>query len=921
MATRGAELDAQMPLKVLEDSDAGIVSFTPRSGESVVKGIEWKTVPERLLDDGGPKTAFEALPLEFSSVPTIEHLGRIVERYADKICIDDGKQQLTFGQLHAAVVKLAEVLSAHVPPGQAVGLLMPNCIWGPVAMLACMAAMRPCIPLNYRDPNGRNLEFSTDAALATLVGCGPNAAAEFAHMRWIDITDVPDPGSDSAVPPLPGSVDDPALILYTSGSTGRPKGIVNSQRALLQRVLQYVNSAHIAADDVFFPLSGPATIAGCREMLTSLLIGAKLFVVDIETIGLGGTRRAIASERATVIYSVPTLLRAMISAGQRDELQSVRILRIGGEKVLTADIEFFRQAMPSDCYVQIGYSSTETTGSQWFPPARFADAAVTAPAGYLLPGICYAVVDGDGASVPQGECGELVISSPFVSLGRWEKGSLVPSRIDPNDHTRRIHATGDLVFLDDQGVMHVVGRKDRQIKINGRRLEPAELEVAVRKIRGVADAVALVSAAGALVVFIALDVDSGIEFPGAIWQFIRNAVPASLHPKRLHQVANIPRLGSGKADAVSLLARDAALAESPPVLPAPHSADDSRHAKLAVEQVWRRVLNTRNAAGRWDEAGGDSLSLLRFVMELEGLIGRQLDLKAFTIDADADRMAAAVTDALWQNTGPDPLQATRPPLFLVPGSIGYGPSLSAFGATFSGIAHVSTIRYPDLGAMIAAQSTIADMAAYAMDQIRQIQPTGDVRLVSYSLGGAVAFEIARQSIAEGRTVAFFGVLDTNLGSERGGFGEAISRLVQRIWDHRVTVYRVACRSLSKAIIRLGRGQLLARVLELKLWKYFPATRFMLKLEGEEVLRMRAFRNWTKQAHHQLPIAGTVFSCRRPRLSSRLGWDRLVEQLEVIPISGEHLNLMIEPHLSINQPLIERALIATYRKPAVGEAYS
>ncbi|MFB9265412.1 hypothetical protein ACFFWD_20020 [Bradyrhizobium erythrophlei] len=63
----------------------------------------------------------------------------------------------------------------------------------------------------------------------------------------------------------------------------------------------------------------------------------------------------------------------------------------------------------------------------------------------------------------------------------------------------------------------------------------------------------------------------------------------------------------------------------------------------------------------------------------------------------------------------------------------------------------------------------------------------------------------------------------------------------------------------------------------------------------------------------------VFTCRRAHLSPRLGWDRLVERLEIIPISGGHLDLLIEPHLSINQPLIERALIATYRSPASGRA--
>lgn len=905
----------QGPLDALKEPDTGIIRSAPRSSGVVVEGVEWKAVRERPLDDGGPTNPFEVLPLEFSSVPAMEHLGRIVDRFPHKICVDDGTHQLTFTRLHAVVVKLANLISAAVPAGQAVGLMMPNCIWQPVAMLACMAARRPCLPLNCRDPVSRNIEISTDAGLTIVIGCVQDAPPNFANLadrRWIDITNLTDEENGGSIASLSHSVDEPALILYTSGSTGRPKGVVNSQRSILQRVSQYVNASHLTHEDVFLPLSGPTTIAGCREMLTSLLIGARLYIVDIEALGIHGTRQAIGSERATVIYSVPSLLRAMISAGNHDDFQSVRILRIGGEKVLTADIQSFRQAMPR-AYVQIGYSSTETTGSQCFPPAKFAKGAIAAPAGRLLPGISFAVVGDNGTSVPQGECGELIISSPFVTLGRWEKGALIPSRSDPTDPTRRIHATGDLVMFDDRDVMHIVGRKDRQIKVNGRRVEPAELEVAVRQIPRVADAVAVITAAGELVIFVVLEPNSGIAFPSAIWEVIRRTVPGSLHPKRIHEIANIPRLEGGKIDVVALRAHDAALAETCLVSPAPQAPDELRYAQSAVDQVWRRVLGTRNAVGSWDEAGGDSLQLLQLVMELENRTGRQLDLRAFTLDADVARMAAAVAHALSQDADLDFDEPNKPPLFLVPGTVGFGPSLIAFGATLDDVAQVTTIRYPALNALLSERSEVTDMAAAAMEQIQRIQPSGDVRLLSYSLGGAVAFEIGRQLIAEGRKVRFFGILDTNVGNERRGYAEAISRTLRRILIGRVTIYRMLCRSFSKIFVRLGREQLLRRVLEFKQWKFAPTTHFMLTLEAEEVLRMRAFRNWVRQAHEQLPITGTLFSCRRPYVAPRMGWDRLVERVEVIPVSGGHLDLIVEPHLAINQPLIHRALIATYER--------
>ena len=80
--------------------------------------------------------------------------------------------------------------------------------------------------------------------------------------------------------PAPVGVDEPACVLFTSGSTGRPKGIVNSQRNLLQRVAQSINAAHINTADRLLTLASPSTIVGVRDVLTALLAGASIHLLD-----------------------------------------------------------------------------------------------------------------------------------------------------------------------------------------------------------------------------------------------------------------------------------------------------------------------------------------------------------------------------------------------------------------------------------------------------------------------------------------------------------------------------------------------------------------------------------------------------------------------------------------------------------------
>uniref|UniRef100_UPI0013D040AF hypothetical protein n=1 Tax=Klebsiella michiganensis TaxID=1134687 RepID=UPI0013D040AF len=82
-----------------------------------------------------------------------------------------------------------------------------------------------------------------------------------------------------------------------------------------------------------------------------------------------------------------------------DDFASLRIVRIGGEKVLWTDTALARKAVSASCFIQGSYSSTETTGSQWFIPPDFPERGATVPMGFLLPGISFAIVDDDGAPV------------------------------------------------------------------------------------------------------------------------------------------------------------------------------------------------------------------------------------------------------------------------------------------------------------------------------------------------------------------------------------------------------------------------------------------------------------------------------------------------------------------------------------------
>jgi acyl-coenzyme A synthetase/AMP-(fatty) acid ligase len=152
-------------------------------------------------------------------------------------------------------------------------------------------------------------------------------------------------------------------------------------------------------------LSGPATIAGCREILAALLTGATLHLLEVEAVGLRAVRSRMQTEGVTITYLVPTLLRALTAGAPAGALSSLRVVRIGGEKVAWTDIALLRKAVSDACLVQIGYSSTESTGAQWFLPRNLPEQGASVPAGWLLPGIAFAIVDEEQRPVEPGETG------------------------------------------------------------------------------------------------------------------------------------------------------------------------------------------------------------------------------------------------------------------------------------------------------------------------------------------------------------------------------------------------------------------------------------------------------------------------------------------------------------------------------------
>jgi non-ribosomal peptide synthetase component F len=364
--------------------------------ECVERMPAWLENDRRALDWNGPvDRPFTPFPDEALDRSIIDHFERAARRHGDRIAIRDADTALTFGELWHGVSGLAETLAADTRPGELIGILLPACPMFPLAMLACLAAGRPFVALDTHYPEDWVDRVSEDAR-PTLIITGEvgseGVATRASKMRVIRLTGLPKRAGESWRPARLG-LDEPACVLFTSGSTGRPKGIVNSQRNLLQRMAQSINAAHINAEDRLLTLASPCTIVGVRDVMTALMAGASIHLLDPQGAGAREILNMIRAQAVTILFAFPALLRPVVAASAEPAGPALRLVRVGGDTTLWKDIDLLRGWLALGAKIQLIYAATEAPMLQWFVDDSCRGDDLRIPIGYPLAGNRLAVID------------------------------------------------------------------------------------------------------------------------------------------------------------------------------------------------------------------------------------------------------------------------------------------------------------------------------------------------------------------------------------------------------------------------------------------------------------------------------------------------------------------------------------------------
>ncbi|QNA77333.1 amino acid adenylation domain-containing protein [Streptomyces sp. So13.3] len=553
---------------------------------------------------GAVRTTVASVPAMFAD--------RVAE-HPTRTAVSCGDSFLTYGELDARVDRVARALVATgVRRGDIVAVSTTRSTDLAVALLAVIRSGAAYLPVDPGYPASR-VEFmladarpvavlTDDATARSLPPHSlPTLTVRAAAATIATTVELPVPDGSEAV-----------SVVYTSGSTGRPKAVVGTHDGLAGRLAWAREQWSNTGRDVRVAKSSLSFIDGTTELLGGLVAGATTVIAD-DTVAADGAALARLVDRcgATQLLAVPSLASALAETAPQ-HLAGIGRWILSGEALDEVCLRALAQASP-DAVVVNSYGSAEVAGDVLTTEVSLdRPVALGAP----VPGVRVYLLDSALGLATPGTVGEIYVGGAQLARGYLGQGAATAARFvaDPFGSGARLYRTGDLGRWTVDGKVEFLGRADDQVKINGHRVEPAEVEAALRRRSGVAEAVAAVRPTAAGVPTLhgyVVAVDGERIEAGAVLAALRTELPPYLVPATVTVLDELPLLPNGKRDRAAL--PDPARAPRRAVRTAPLTA---RAALLRDRFAELLGIAEFDVEDDFFALGGDSITAIRAVNRL-----------------------------------------------------------------------------------------------------------------------------------------------------------------------------------------------------------------------------------------------------------------------------------------------------------------
>lgn len=824
---------------------------------------------------------------------------------SERVAVRDGAAMLTYGELVANADVLAAQVAVLPEPDLPVGIYAAAGAEYVVAVLALLMAGRTSVPMNVNLPDEATALLIERTGIRCMIVTSQSAEAMARLAPDLHLI-LPGTTTSERLPFTHAGLPPGRLysLSFTSGSSGEPKGVCRSAPSLEYRLATFALDQKIHAWDRVPLLETISTGTCVNLVLNTLVAGAELAIIDLRRLGLAEALERLRRLRPTILSVVPSTFRTLFgvdSPAHGDIARGMRLVRLGGEIVRHEDVELYRSRFPSTSRLVVIFGAGETgLIASWTIEHDTALDGPNVPVGFPVRGVTLDLLREDGTAVAPGEIGEIVVASPGLASGYWRDERLTAERFSKSfdrPDLLRYH-TGDFGRILQNGLLEYVGRRDRQIKISGVTIHPAEIEAVLSAIPGIAEVAVVAPVANSRPMLIAYyRAATADDLPQEQLQaWCLGRLPPALCPAIFRRLPEFPRLAGGKVDL-------RALAAIKPILIADATSSKAPDTLVAaiVRQVWISLLPEETFASNiaFDAAGGNSLLALDLVLRLEAALGRRLPFGLI----DRRTRPGDIMERL-QKGGQT--SDTRPLVVFFPGILGADVNAADLFRALEHRFHFLDADPRDAGRADLGDCDPEQFFASVLAHAKQSERSR-LWLAGYSLGARQAVEVARRLIAEGVSVEAVISLDGGIGANRWRPSpspktkSALKRWRNMKASHGRTIaalYHPVALRLARFAARRGNGRairLLARIGE-RIGS--PTSSKWIAGEVTTIIRQAAF---AQVPLGPLPMDLHLFLTDEPRpepYRQDLGWTRQCRALQRVHIGGTHNQILNQPSLDL-----------------------
>ncbi|WP_299124662.1 non-ribosomal peptide synthetase [uncultured Winogradskyella sp.] len=735
------------------------------SFEEIIKKII--SNPEIIISDlvKADITAYDKLnntKVDYPQYALHELIAKKAQEYSNKQAIKFEDKEISFEQFNQQVNQLANQFhEIGVSSGDVIGVVLPRSIELVVTLVAIMQCGAAYLPLDPSYPQNRLEYMLEDSQASFIITSKATSLHLVTNADQLDLEELFSKLYEYTTKPLTLKVSNEALayLLYTSGSTGKPKGVAITHKNLVNFLYSMLEKPGIGESDKLLSITTISFDISGLELYIPLLSGASLVLANDETAKDGRIiLDVIKREGITMIQATPTTWQMMLDLGWKTPLPITALC--GGEAL---PISLAKQLVTKVDALWNMYGPTETTIWSSVKQVLRDDKIVTI--GKPIANTQFYILNDQKILMEPGKTGEIIIGGDGVSNGYLNRQDLTNEKFINNpfnsDIETKLYRTGDLGQLLPSGELLCLGRIDQQVKVRGHRIELEEIEESLDTLDGIQHALVVVKDDNLISFVISDTLNDLYKEQIDLWkEELTKQLPAHMIPHEFHLISEFPTTLNGKVDRKALLNNSRKQSQI-----ADYTAPRTK-TEQTVSEIWCKSLNKEKIDIHSDffELGGHSIIAVKVIASVENIMGKKLPLSALMVHPTIEKLSTFIDGDIeketWSSLVSIKTEGNKTPLYVVHGA---GHNILFFNSTAKHLDNnqpVYGLQSKGLNKNDKPHDKIEEMASHYISEILQKNPEGPYALAGYSFGGIVAYEMARQLLAQGKKVETVVLIDT-----------------------------------------------------------------------------------------------------------------------------------------------------------------